>query len=91
MRRYSIFSVMLLSGCLSEQPRINVPVIVDVPATLRRPCPGPTFQNVTNQGSFGDAVFAQQRALECANNKIIAIDKILSCSENQSDCEVEEQ
>jgi len=85
MIRCLIFFALLLTGCGDPAP-VVVRTVASVPADLRQPCLGPSFDNIETEGDLSDAIVNQSRALDCANSRIISIDEILTCSENPERC-----
>lgn len=72
--------VTLFAGCAREPVVETRPVVASVPAELRRPClVGPVRSETV--GDIAALIVAQDRALGCANGRIVAIDKVLTEAE----------
>jgi len=84
MRRYLTCCaplVLLLTGCVKHEPVYIVPHVQE---DLRRPCIGPKMSGHTTEGQLSTAIIHQSAALQCANGKIVTIDKILDDAEEHA-------
>jgi hypothetical protein len=75
MRRCLIICALLLAGCGRELPPVTA-APPPIPADLLKPAPGWTGPTPYNEGTWGDAAWAEKRGRLQCNGQLLTIDQI---------------